>query len=189
MALGHGQDNQSLLSIPNNNYVLCNYYYYYYYPFSLVEKWPDQSNKDEPLLPLIPSFFCCRLDLRTLPSRDRLQLQGVGQELTLSQLATSSPFPGWTPWMNDVHSSCCPSVCLAEMHTGTGNLHEISMMQMMKGTSEQDFCPTKPFNSRWLIQHFEGKQYSQKIVAENIWKQKLDLMQIFYCVGNIMKGM
>ncbi|KAK2501384.1 hypothetical protein MC885_008611 [Smutsia gigantea] len=35
-----------------------------------------------------------QLDLRTLPSTDRLQLQGVGMELILSQLAMSSPFPG-----------------------------------------------------------------------------------------------
>ncbi|KAM5315837.1 tripartite motif-containing protein 55 isoform 5-T5 [Glossophaga mutica] len=39
-------------------------------------------------------FYFNGLDLRTLPSRDRLQFQGVGMELILSQLATSSPFPG-----------------------------------------------------------------------------------------------
>nr|XP_045752428.1 tripartite motif-containing protein 55 isoform X1 [Mirounga angustirostris] len=39
--------------------------------------------------------FCFNgLDLRTLPSRYRLQLQGVGMELILSQLVMSSPFPG-----------------------------------------------------------------------------------------------
>lgn len=90
MALGHSQDNLSLLSIPNNNYVLYNYYYL----FSSVEEGLDQLGKDWPLLPLTKVLFCCRLDLRTLPSRDRLLPQGVGMELILSQLAMSSPFPG-----------------------------------------------------------------------------------------------
>lgn len=90
MALGHSQDNLSLLSIPNNNYVLCNYYYL----FSSVEEGLDQLGKDWPLLPLTQVLFCCRLDLRTLPSRDRLLPQGAGMELILSQLAMSSPFPG-----------------------------------------------------------------------------------------------
>lgn len=90
MALGHSQDNLSLLFIPNNNYVLYNYYH----PFSSIEKGLDQLGKDWPLLPLTQVLFCCRLDLRALPSRDRLLLQGAGVELILSQLAMSSPFPG-----------------------------------------------------------------------------------------------
>lgn len=44
MALDHGQNNLSLLSIPNNNYVLDNYYYDD--PFSSVEKWLDQPQKN-----------------------------------------------------------------------------------------------------------------------------------------------
>lgn len=36
---------------------------------------------------------------------------------------------------------------------------------------------------------FQRENNFEKIVAESIGKKKLDLMQIFYCVGNIMKSM
>lgn len=36
---------------------------------------------------------------------------------------------------------------------------------------------------------FQRENNSEKIVAERIGKEKLDLMQIFYCVGNLMKSM
>lgn len=42
--IDHGQNNLSLLPIPNNNYVLYNYYYDD--PFSSVEKWLDQPKKN-----------------------------------------------------------------------------------------------------------------------------------------------
>lgn len=82
----------SLLLIPNNNYALYNYYYDDC--FSSVEKGLDQPPKGLAFSSSDSDFLCCRLDLRTLPCRDRLQLQGVGMELILSQLAMSSLFPG-----------------------------------------------------------------------------------------------
>lgn len=56
------------------------------------------------LLSLIHIFFFCRLALKRLLPRDRPQPQGVGVGLILNQLATSSPSPGWIPWMNDIYS-------------------------------------------------------------------------------------
>lgn len=36
---------------------------------------------------------------------------------------------------------------------------------------------------------FQRENNSEKTVAKRIGKKKLDLMQIFYCVGNLMKSM
>lgn len=70
-----------------------------------------------------------------------------------------------------------------------GNLDKTNSMQVMKGTSERDFYQKYPLIPDDLANTLREDNALRKQLQKALGKKELDLTQIFYCVGNIMKGL